>query len=137
MVIRISFGELSRYVIQHYGKSLTFAMVAEDELSVTYEQRVLVTTVKVPVNIRIESVTESALVLSYSGKFGLDTIIKGVLMFIKQRMPELGDAVRPTDASRVEIDLARLKQTEALVAAVAMRQIRVEEDGILVSVALK
>lgn len=122
---------------QHYGKSLVFARLAEDELSVAYEQRVLITTVKVPVNIRIENVGEAAIVLSYSGKFGLDMVIKGVLMFIQQTVPDVGDAVALDDASRVEIDFSRLKQTQGLVSAVAIRRIRVEEDGINVSVDLK
>lgn len=138
MEIKLSYEEMSAYVQEHYGQTLKFSKAGEETLCVAYAKRVLIKTVEVPVNLKIERVTPSTVTVAYDGRvFGLDLVIGGALKAITALWPWLMPAITTGDGHRITVDLTRLKGGEELVKTVALRSIAVLNDGIAVTASLK
>lgn len=137
MKLLLNFSELTRYIADHYGKSLVFSKVADNELCVAYEQNILIRTIHIPVNIRIDEVKPASILLTYKGSFGLDMIISGALVFIKSKLPELSEVIVPADGNRLNVELSQLQQAKTMLEKVALEKISVHDDGIEIEVTLK
>lgn len=137
MTINLDFAEIGEYVKKHYDKKLSFSRVSDKVLRVSYEQRILIAAVQVPVSITIEDVAADAIAISYNGGIGIDMIISGVLAFIKAKVPELATALVSEEGHRIRIELSRLSQTKALVEALALKDIQVLESELRISASLK
>ena len=137
MEIKLTFEELTAYVQKHYGQTLEFSKAGEKTLRIAFSKKILIKTIQVPVNITFEEVTPTTVTVSYDGKVpGLDLIISGALKAVKSLVPELSEALSTGEGHRITVDLARLKQTEAVVKAVALRSVRVPEDGVVIAASL-
>ena len=130
MKIQLTFDELRKYVKEHFGQDLGMEQLSDRELCITYEKKVLMGTVKVPVNLQIDEVGEDSLLLSYKGKLGVDLLISGVLAVLKKLNPELSEALIPMDGHKVKLELSNLKSAEAMVTALALENIVVIKTGI-------
>lgn len=137
MKFTISFTELSKYIAEHYGKTLSFGRVSKNEVCVSYSQKMFFKTMQVPVNIIIDEVKDETICLTYKGSFGIDLIIAGALSFLKSIIPELANVVVTGEGHRLRIELSQLRQAKALVENIRLDEILVEEDGFEVKGALK
>lgn len=137
MIINLSFAELSDYIRQHYGKTLTFSKVSEKELCASYEQHIIFKTVQVPVYVSIESVAPNAITISYKGGFGIDMIITGTIAFLKTKFPELSDVIVPGEGHSICIELSNFSRAKALVEALALNNIHILENAVQVTASLK
>lgn len=137
MTVNLSFAEISEYVRKHYGKVLSFSKVSEKEIRIAYEQRILIRTVQIPVNIIIDEVHADSVAVTYKGGFGIDTIISGVIIFLKAKVPELSQILVSEEGHRIRIELSKLKQTEKLVNAVNLQDICVRDSSLEVKASLK
>ena len=125
MNISISFAELSEYIKDHYGKTLTFGRVSEKEVCVSYSQKMFFKTIQVPVNITIDEVKAGAICVTYNGGFGIDMMIAGALSFMKAKLPELANVIVAREGHQLSIELSQLNQTKALVENMRLRDILV------------
>ena len=137
MHIKISFEELSGYIIKHYGAKVTFGMVSQKELRASYLQNVIVSIIEVPVDITIEDVRDSVVCIRYNGGFGVDMIIGGALTFMQARVPELKEVIITGEGHRLFVELSKLPQTKALVENVRLENIRILPDGVEIVAVLK
>lgn len=137
MKIEISFDEVSALVSERYGKQVSLARVSADEVCVTYRQRVLMASLPIPINLRIAGVEAAAVSVGYNGGTAIDMIISGVLMFVKAKFPELGQAVDAGTDHTIRIDLTKIENAKAVVATLALKDIKFSESGIIVEGVLK
>ena len=137
MVVNISFTELSDYIKCHYKQTLSFSRISAKEVKISYEKDIIVTTINVPVNIIIENVESDAVTIAYSGNFGIEMIIAGVMAFIKAQIPVLSNTLVSEEGHQIRILLSNLEQTKALVDAISLEDIEITETGIQLSASLK
>ncbi len=137
MNIIITFAELSHYIDNHYGKSLTFSEVSEREVCVSYSQNLFFKTIQVPINISIDDVKKDSICVTYNGGFGIDMIIAGVLSFIKAKFSEMTNVIVAKEGHQICIELSQLSQTKALVDNVCLCGIIVHDNHFEVKANLK
>ena len=137
MVVNISFTELSDYIKCHYKQTLSFSRISAKEVKISYEKKIIVKTISVSVNLVIENVESDAVTIAYSGNFGIEMIIAGVMAFIKAQIPELSNTLVSEEGHQIRILLSNLEQTKALVDAISLEDIEITETGIQLSVSLK
>lgn len=128
MNITITFAELSKYLSEHYGKTLTFGRVSGKEVCVSYAQKMFFKTIQVPVNITIDEVKDDAIIVTYNGGFGIDMMIAGALSFMKAKLPELANVIVPKEGHKLDIELSQLPQTKTHVENVRLSNILVYDD---------
>lgn len=137
MVVNISFTELSDYIKCHYKQTLSFSRISAKEVKISYEKKIIVKTISVSVNLVIENVESDAVTIAYSGNFGIEMIIAGVMAFIKAQIPELSNTLVSEEGHQIRILLSNLEQTKALVDAISLEDIEITETGIQLSASLK
>lgn len=137
MVIGVSFEELSDFIEKGYGIDVAFSRVSDRELRLVYEQNLLIRKVKIPIDLRIENVTPSSLVVRYDGGLGVDLAVKGVLAFFRAKESELSDWLIAEEDNRIRIDLMNIPQTATALQYIGMENISVVENGLKISASLK
>lgn len=137
MTVDIAFEELAEYVRKHYGKKLGFARVAANEVCVTYEQRVFIATIQVPVNVTVDEVLPDSVAVTYSGKMGIDKIISGMLVFLMAKVPQLEALVKVEEGHHLRINLNGLEETRKVVDKVSLNDIEILENAVRVTAGLK
>lgn len=137
MVVNISFTELNDYIKCHYKQTLSFSRISANEVKISYEKKIIVKTISVSVNLVIENVESDAVTITYSGNFGIEMIIAGVMAFIKAQIPELSNTLVSEEGHQIRILLSNLEQTKALVDAISLEDIEITETGIQLSATLK
>lgn len=137
MVVNISFTELNDYIKCHYKQTLSFSRISANEVKISYEKKIIVKTISVSVNLVIENVESDAVTIAYSGNFGIEMIIAGVMAFIKAQIPELSNTLVSEEGHQIRILLSNLEQTKALVDAISLEDIEITETGIQLSASLK
>ncbi len=137
MTINLSFSELSDYIREHYGKTLAFSRLSDNEVCIAYEQHILFRTIQVPINISIHDVQADTVTITYGGGFGIDMIIAGVFAFLRTKLPELSDALNSEEGHRIRIILSNLQQTASLVNAFNLRNIIITNNGLEITGLLK
>ena len=137
MNITLTFAELSKYISEHYGKTLTFGRVSEKEVCVSYSQKMFFKTIQVPVNITIDEVEDDAICVTYNGGFGIDMIIAGALSFLKSKLPELTNVIVSKEGHQLSIELAQLSKTKALVENLRLNDILICDNHFEISASLK
>ena len=137
MKISVSFAELSDYIRKHYDKQLTFAKVSDKEVRASYKQNLFFRSVQLSLNLKIEDVRADSVTVRYSGGIGIDMLIAGLLSFLKNKVPEVADALVKEERHRIRIELSRLSQTTVLMETIALREIYVNDNGLTVEASLK
>lgn len=137
MKITISFAEISDFISEHYDKQLSFERVSDKEVQAAYTQKILFRSVQVPLNLTFDEVKSDSVTVAYSARLGIDMIISGALSFLKAKVPELSGCLIAEDGHRIRIELAQLAQTRKLVEAVSLRDIRVDDNALVVEASLK
>lgn len=137
MRLLLSYKEISRYVASNYGQELDFSAVSPDTLKVSFAKKVVLTTVRLSVNLRIEKVEPAQVYLSYSGNTGVEMIIAGAIKMLLNSKPVLAEAISPDKDNRISVNLARFKKLKPALEKIELQAISVKEEGIEISAGLK
>lgn len=137
MQLQITFQELSRYISSNFDKNISFAYISSSEFKVTYRQKVLIAEVPIPLDVKIDEVTENKITLSFVGKMGVDIIMRGFLGYCKSKYPKIFQAFTLNEGRSLTIDLTRLKETRNFIQTVNLHQVNVTESGFTILAALK
>ncbi|MBD5367720.1 MAG: hypothetical protein HDR83_00440 [Bacteroides sp.] len=137
MKLNFSFAEVGEYVKEHYGKSVVLSRVGDKELCVTYQQKIVIKTFNVSVNIAIEDVRPDGVTIKYDGGLGVDTLISGALMVFKSAFSELSAMVIPEDGHRIRVELSEVKQAQKALEMLALKDVWVTGEGVSIEASLK
>lgn len=135
MFLSISYAEITAFISRRYGKNLELSQVSEREICVAYEQSLFISSIKVPINLRIEEVRADEIVISYSGKLGIDKAIEALLKLLRGYLDPYSFVVE--EGRRIRIVLSNLKQAKKFVENVALEDIRFTSEGVNLSAVLK
>lgn len=137
MQLQITFQEITRYIASNFSKNINFSYISPREFKVVYRQKVLITEVPIPLDVKIEEVTENKITLSFVGKMGIDIIMRGFLGYFKSKFPKIFQAFTLNEGRSLTIDLTRLKETRNFIDTVNLHSLTVTESGFTVLAALR
>lgn len=137
MEIIAPFQELNSYVQSRFGKPVALSCVNDQEVRVTYTQRILIKDININVDLHIDEVKEDAVVLTYKGAMGLDMIISGALGFFKNYFPELSAGIHPGENRSILINFSEIEKAKVAVENIALKYVNVCEEGMKIGFALK
>ena len=137
MQLQITFQEITRYIAANFSKNINFSYISSDEFKVVYHQKVLITEVPIPLDVKIDEVTENTVRLSFSGKLGIDIIMRGFLGYFKQKFPKIFQAFTLNEGRSLTIDLKRLKETRNITESVNIHSLTVTESGFTLRAAFR
>ncbi len=137
MQLQITFSEISRYIASNFDKNLSFSYISPSEFKLVYRQKVLITEIPIPLDIKIEEVTEDRVTLSFSGKMGIDVVMRGFLGYFKAKFPTIFQAFILNEGKSLTIDLRRLKETRNIIDTVNLHSLTVTESGLTIRAALR
>ena len=122
MEFRITYSEISTLIEQKSGKRLPLVYGGPHTVRVSYD--VMMTSVGI--NLTVESITGSDIILQYDGGMGIDFMVKQALKMAKSRPG--GEFVEPLDGSRILLALGRNPQASTLFDHVTLNDIRFDEQ---------
>lgn len=132
----VGFGEITGYVRDRYGVTLSLETLSEREVKVTVTKRI-VFNIDVSVELEVENVGPAEVTLGYDGNFGVDMIIGGALKFIKAKIPEIGEALQTGSDQTATLDLTKISKAKSLTDSMNLRAIRFHSDSIELEAELK
>lgn len=133
----ITFAELTGYVSNHYGITLSFSKVSENVVKIDYTQNLFIKKINVSVNITIDEITDDTVSLTYNGGIGIDMMIAGALSVLKNKLPEPADGIVSREGHQLDINLSKLPHTQSLIKNVRLNKIIVNDDNLEVQATLK
>ena len=137
MQLQITFQEISSYISSQFSKNIQFSYLSSSEFKVIYRQKVLIAEVPIPLDVRIDEVTENKITLSFTGKMGIDTVMRGFLGYMKSKFPKIFQAFSLNEGHSLTIDLSRLKETRNFIDTVDLHSVTVNGTGFNVLAALR
>ncbi|MBD5283888.1 MAG: hypothetical protein HDR95_06935 [Bacteroides sp.] len=137
MQLQITFQEISRYLSSQFSKNIQFSYISASEFKIIYRQKVLIAEVPISLDVKIEEVNENRITFSFSGKMGIDTIMRGFLGYCKSKFPKIFQAFTLNEGRSLTIDFTRLKETRNFIETVNLHSVTVTESGFTVLAALK
>ena len=103
MNLQISFKELEAFLMKSYDQQVKLGFVEEKTISVTKKFVIKDATI----NISVDQVAGNDISLSYQAGFGIEWIIKGVLMWFKE---SIKDFVEELEDNKLRIHLDKIDQ---------------------------
>lgn len=137
MKLLLTFSEMSSYAASNYGRELEFSAVSPDTLKVSFAKKVILTKVRLSVDLRVERVEPALVCLSYSGNTGVEMIISGAVKMLLKSEPKLAEAIIPGKDNKISIDLARFKKLKPALEKIELKSITVKDEGVEISAGLK
>lgn len=133
MKLTISYSELQNYIAAHHRANVSLARLSDNEVCVSVTQKILIKTVTVNLNLKIEMVSNQTIVLSYNSGFGIDLIISGLLTFVEKKLPEYGNLISKQDGNRICLHLSKIEKLRKALQTIELTGIRFLNDGAEVS----
>lgn len=137
MRISATYSEIENYIAGRTHKHISFSKVSEKEVCVAMSQNIVFKTIHVSVNIRIDSISNDELHLTYDGGFGLDLIISGLMSLVKNKLPEASRYFETSDGHHVKIMLSKIDKLNSALDKVSLADLNFTDDAIVLEARLK
>ena len=120
MKLQIPYKELEAFVMKKYNQEVKLEFVDEKTMSVTKKVMIKDATI----NISVDQVAGNDISLSYQTGFGIEWIIKGVLMWFKETIK---DFVEELEDNNLLIHLDKIEQIQGMLAKIEILDITFDE----------
>ena len=137
MKLTIGFDELRELVKTRYNKEVSLSRLNDHEVSVSLAQKVIIKTIQIGLDLKVESVSNKSVLVSYGGGMGVDLIIPGVMLFIKAKMPEVESIVASEEGHRIRIYLSNVKQLKPALDKITLRDLTFTDKAVVIDFGLK
>lgn len=137
MTITLPYRQLNKYIAAKTKQPITLSFVNDKEIKVSYTKKVLITTVNIDINIKIENVNPSEIVLSYQAPVGLDMVISGAISFLTSKLPELASGIHMTDGHRIHVILDKIEKAKPIVENISLQDITFNDSAAAIEFSLK
>ena len=137
MELRIGYAEAEALIADGVGKRIGLKYVSDDEVEVSTKVKVLFVEKTVGVNIKVVRVDGYDVICSYSGGFGVATLIKSALAFLKGYFSEVVKMVDLNDDGLLVLHLNEVKQLEKVFEMLVFQLVSFSSDTINLSASLK
>lgn len=137
MRITLPYQQLNEYIVAKTKQQITLSFVNDKEIKITYAKKLLIKEVNVSLNIKIESVTPSGIVLLYQAPAGLDVMITGAITFLSTKLPELISGIHMADGHRIYVNLEKIKKLKSVVQNISLQDITFNDSAAAIEFSLK
>ena len=120
MNLQIPYKELEAFVMKKYNQEVKLEFVDEKTMSVTKKVMIKDATI----NISVDQVAGNDISLSYQTGFGIEWIIKGVLMWFKETIK---DFVEELEENKLLIHLDKIELIQGMLAKIEILNISFDE----------
>lgn len=134
MILTLDFSELQKYVASHFGKDIVLSSSSEKTVNVGVALNLLIARKTAGLDVTIEQVEPADITISYSGHFGVGTIIGGVLSFVKKVVPGF---IEVLPNQRLKLKLGMLEAAKAMVDSLDLEDISFTSSAVIVHGHLK
>ena len=135
MQFHISYGEIQSLVYNKTSKTIVFSYDSRHTVRVGYDVTVLFKTSNVGLDISIESVSNSEVLVSYGGGAGIQFMVKQALDHAKNR-PGM-DMIEATDGGKLLFHLDKNPQLRQLLDHITLQDIFFDEHDVIIEFAPK
>lgn len=135
MKASISFPELQHILLEKAGVDITFAFVNEKTISVTYPVSIGIIKKNISVDLTVEELKGSDMLLLVSGGMGTEILINTVLGLLQNKIPE--GLFEKKDAKHFLVHLDTIEQVKPVFDAINVDDFKVLHDGLQVEGVIK
>ena len=136
MLTTLSFNEIKDIISKKTNNKvqLDFSYVNNSTIKVSYKPVAFLPAVGI--NVRIEEVGNSQIILSYSANNAIDMVIRGLVAFLDNHIPK---EIIELDASLqcVCINLSEIEQLQKPLEMIELKQIYFEKENVCAEIILK
>ena len=125
MELRLTFDEISSMIEKKAGRSLPIVYGGPHTVRITYDVNVLFKSASVGLDLTVERVQGSDILLSYGGGPGIDFMVRQALNMAKNRPG--GELIELVDGNRILLALGKNQQAGSLLDHLELRDIRFDE----------
>lgn len=137
MTLNISFTEIATYVEEHYKQKVTISRVADQELCIALQKKIIFYPVSIPLNLSMSVPCPNSIHISYYGKTGVELIVDGVVSFLKARVPILEPYLADVKDQSVTIKLESIGKLKPALEYVSLTDIKVAEERLTIVLSLR
>ncbi|MDE6144633.1 MAG: hypothetical protein K2F94_11265 [Muribaculaceae bacterium] len=137
MRITLPYQQLNEYIVAKTKQQITLSFVNDKEIKITYAKKILIKEINIGLNIKIESVTPSEIVLLYQAPAGLDVMITGAITFLSTKLPELISGIHMADGHRIYVNLDKIKKLKSVVQNISLQDITFNDTNATIEFSLK
>lgn len=134
MQIAISYREIQRFILHEFNKEVGIKYLNPKTLSVSFSPNRFIPSVRI--DITIEEIRETAILLSYSARRGINLIIRGLISFMDEKMNKDIISIFP-DKRLIYIQLYKIKGAQKTLEYLEPKDIRFVENGVMLDLAVK
>ncbi len=120
MKLQIPYNELEAFLMKKYDQQVKVEFANENTISITKKVVIKDATV----NVSIEKIVGNDIILSYQAGFGIEWIIKGVLMWFKE---SIKDFVEELEDNKLLIHLNKIDQIDGMLDKIEILDITFDE----------
>ena len=136
MNISISFNEIKDIISKKTNNKvqLDFSYVNNSTIKVSYKPVSFLPAVGI--NVRIEEVDNSQIILSYSANNAIDMVIRGLATFLDNHIPR-EIILLNTDTQKILVNLSKIEQLQKPLEMMELKQISFEKENVRAEIILK
>lgn len=135
MKASISFPELSDIILDKAGQNISFGFVDEKTIHVTYQLDLGIFKKDLSVDLIVEELRGSDLLVQVSAGKGIEALISTALNLLKNKIPE--GLIEKEPDYRFLLHLDKIEQVKPVLDAITVSELRVFEKGLEVEGAIK
>lgn len=125
MELRITYPEISELIEKKAGKSIPVMYSAPHTVRISYDVNVLFKTANVGLDLTVESVDGSNIILAYDGGAGIDFMVRQALSMAKNHPG--GELIESLDGNRILLALGKNAQAGSIFDHITLEDIRFDE----------
>ena len=135
MKASISFPELSDIILDKAGQNISFGFVDEKTIHVTYQLDLGIFKKDLSVDLIVEELRGSDLLVQVSAGKGMEALISTALNLLKNKIPE--GLIEKEPDYRFLLHLDKIEQVKPVFDAITVSELRVFDKGLEVEGAIK
>lgn len=138
MILAIPYNEITRYLSSHFGQKVKLSYISGNEVEAVYSHKFLLVNINIKVEITVESVKSTTIVLCYEGNKAVELALSKGLEFVKSRNPALLNGLKVDSSNhKITIDLSKIPQMKNILTYLKLQDIVASEKALHISFTLK
>lgn len=130
MELRLTFAEISDLIEKKAGRPLPVMYGGPHTVRVSYDVNVLFKSASVGIDLTVDQIVDSDIYLSFSGGAGIDFMVRQAISMAKNRPG--GEFIESLEGNRILLALSRMQQAGSLLEHVTLRDIRFDEQYVII-----
>lgn len=135
MQLRLSYSEIQKFIYQKTNKQLPISYGGTHTIRINYEVNVLFKTSTVGIDVTIERIVGTDVILSYSGGAAIEMMLRTALDRVKNQPG--GDALESMPGNMLVLHLGKNPQTAQIFERIELQDVHFDEQYVMIDFAPK